>query len=178
MRDESGVEVRPSKKEGLGLFARRDFEEGDFIHEVHYEREITRDAPLRPECGERHDHCSYPDKRIMLVAYPGRHMNHSCDPNAYYEYAGDIAIARARRRIVVDEEIVVDYLINNSGGDSWPCACGSARCRGFTGTSFFDLPSALQKEYFPLLAPWFLKRYAARIQQTEDANQPPTEMSS
>ena len=163
MTASQNVEVRPSQKEGLGLFARRRFDPNDFIHRVLFEREVTDHAPLRIELGERIDHCAYPDGRIMLVAYPYRHMNHSCDPNAYYEYEGAIPVALARRVIARDEEITVDYLVNNPGGDSWPCRCGAARCRGKTGTSFFDLPSAFQREYLPLLAPWFRERFAERV---------------
>ncbi len=72
-------------------------------------------------------------------------------------------MAFARRTIAVGEEITVDYLINNPGGDSWPCSCGVARCRGVTGTSFFELPSEIQNEYYPLLAPWFKARFAHKL---------------
>ena len=82
------VDVRVSAKEGLGLFARRTFAPNEFIHRVQFEREVTKDSPLRTERGERFDHCAYPDGKVMLVAYPYRHMNHSCDPYAYYEYEG------------------------------------------------------------------------------------------
>ena len=75
--------------------------------------------------------------------------------------------ACVRRRISAGEEITVDYLINNPGGDSWPCQCGAARCRGMTGTSFFDLPVRFQREYFPLLAPWFKQRFAKQMAQLE-----------
>jgi hypothetical protein len=91
-------------------------------------------------------------------------MNHSCDPNAYYDHSDETnTITRARRDIEAAEEITVDYLINNPGGDSWPCQCGSARCRGETGISFFHLPIGIQQEYLSLLAPWFKSRYADRL---------------
>ncbi len=90
-------------------------------------------------------------------------MNHSCDPNAYYEFVESTQVAKARRRIDPGEEITVDYLINNAGGDSWRCHCGSARCRGFTGSSFFDLPTSFQREYLPLLAPWFRVRFREQL---------------
>ena len=160
------VEVRPSHIAGLGIFALSEFRPGEVIRRVEYVREVTGDAPLRPEVGERHDHCSYPDGRVMLVAFPDRHMNHSCDPNAYYRDDGDgITYAHARRAIKPGEEITVDYLINNAGGDSWACNCGAGRCRGVTRRSFFDLPVDIQREYLPLLAPWFEERFAERVAQ-------------
>ena len=99
-----------------------------------------------------------------MVASPGRYMNHSCDPSAYYRYDGAIAKAYARRPIGKGTEISVDYLINNPGGDSWPCLCGSSRCRNKTGTSFFELPLQFQTEYYPLLADWFKVRFHKEIE--------------
>ena len=65
--------------------------------------------------------------------------------------------------VVAGDELTLDYLINNEGGDSWPCHCGAARCRGETGHSFFTLPEALQCEYAPLLAPWFREAHAGKL---------------
>ena len=65
------------------------------------------------------------------------------------------------------DELTLDYLINNSGGDSWPCHCGAVRCRGETARSFFHLPLEIQLEYLPLLAPWFVKRHSREL---EDLN--------
>ena len=124
------IEVRPALSGGMGIFARKDFAPGDYIHTVEYEREITPDLPLKPELGERAEHCAYPDGKVI-----------------------------ARRAIAAGDEVTVDYLINNPGGDSWPCHCGASRCRGMTGTGFFDLPLALQTEYYPLLADWFKARF-------------------
>ena len=157
------IEVRDSPIEGLGIFARRPLAAGERIRRVAYVREVTDAAPLRPEAGERAEHCTYEDGRILLVAWPDRHMNHSCDPNAYYAFDADGVFVTARRPIASGEELTVDYLINNPGGDSWTCRCGTARCRGSTGDSFFTLPSEIQREYLPLLAPWFRRRFAGRL---------------
>lgn len=157
------LEVRASPIEGLGIFTVLPLRAGTRIRKVDYEREVTEAAPLRPEWGERAEHCTHEDGKTLLVAFPDRHMNHSCDPNAYYDYQADAVYVSSLRPIEAGEELTVDYLINNPGGHSWPCHCGSARCRGETGHSFFTLPRALQLEYLPLLAPWFSKRFRDRL---------------
>ena len=175
MDAEARIEIRAARSGGLGIYALGSYEYGDYIHTVEYEREVTEQNPLRAELGEQFDHCAYPDGKVMLVASPGRYMNHSCDPNAYYRYEGLIARAYARRKISSGEEITVDYLINNAGGDSWRCHCGTNRCRGKTGTRFFDLPLQFQREYYPLLADWFKQRFPdelAELKQHIEARPP------
>ncbi len=102
------VDVKPSGIEGLGIFARRAFSPGERILRINIIREITPDSPLRPELGERFDHCSYPDGKILLVGYPARHVNHSCNPNAWEQYEGDVSYLVARRDIAVGDEITID----------------------------------------------------------------------
>lgn len=163
------VEVRPSGIEGLGLFARRGFEAGERIRAINVVREITPDAPLRPELGERGDHCDYPDGKVVLVGYPDRHVNHSCDPNAWVEYGRQGAALLARRTILPGAEITCDYQINVTGGSRWPCHCGAARCRGEVVGDFFALPAALQAEYRPYLAAWFVSRHGELLAQLRAA---------
>ena len=157
------VEVRPSGIEGLGLFARRAFAAGECIHVITVVREVTADAPLRPERGERADHCDYPDGKVVLIGYPDRHVNHSCDPNAWVRYGERGGELVARRAIPGGAEITCDYQINVTGGSRWPCRCGAARCRGEVVGDFFALPAALQAEYRPFLADWFLRRHTAQV---------------
>ncbi len=162
-RSDDGVEVRESPIQGLGVFALRAFAPGDLIRVVNVLREITDDAPLRPEDGERREHCAYPDGKVVLYGLPDRHLNHSCDPNAWERYTNGRAEIVARRPIAPGDEIRVDYLINNSGGESWPCNCAAPRCRGRTGVSYFTLPLDQQREYLPLLATWFIARHPEQV---------------
>ena len=67
----NGVEVKPSPIEGLGLFATRPFRAGERIRRVNIVREITEDAPLREGLGERIEHCSFPDGKVLLWGVPG-----------------------------------------------------------------------------------------------------------
>jgi hypothetical protein len=157
------VTVRDSPKGGLGMFTCAELAEGEVVREFVLGREVTRDEPLRPELGELPEHCPLVDRRFYLVGPPERHLNHSCDPNCYLRFGPERIEVVARRGIAADGELTLDYLINNAGGDSWPCHCGAARCRGKTGRSFFTLPPEIQREYRPLLAAWFVQRYPREL---------------
>lgn len=161
------VEVKPSGIEGLGLFALRSFHPGDTIRRINVAREVTPENPLREEIGERFDHCDYPDGKVVLIGFPDRHINHSCDPNTYIRYIADTCFIVARRQIAVGDELTCDYNINVTGGSAWPCHCGAARCRGTTTGDFFLLPPDIQREYLPLLAEWFVKRHRQRLAELQ-----------
>ncbi len=161
------VTVTRSEIEGLGVFARRPFNAGQRIRRLTVAREVTPEAPLREDLGERADHCDYPDGRVVLLGFPDRHVNHSCDPNAYVLYDADCCYLVARREICAGDEITCDYNINIAGGTAWVCHCGAVRCRGTTVGDFFRLPLDIQLEYRALLAEWFVRRHAERLVQLD-----------
>lgn len=163
----SDVEVKPSRIEGLGIFATRAFRAGERIRQVNVVREITPASPIREDLGERVDHCSYPDGRVVLFGYPDRHVNHSCDPNAWEQYEGTVSFLVARRDIAAGDEITCDYNVNITNGTAWPCRCGAARCRGEVAGEFFHLPVEWQREYRPLLADWFVRRNRERLAELD-----------
>jgi uncharacterized protein len=165
-----GVAVRPSSIEGLGIFATRTFEKGERVRQINVVREITRRAPLREDLGERADHCDYPDGKVVLLGFPDRHINHSCDPNAYVLYEGHGCALVARREIAAGDEITCDYNLNITGGTAWPCRCGAERCRGTTHGDFFLLPLEIQREYRPLLADWFTRRHRRRLETSDGSS--------
>jgi len=160
----SDVEIRQSSIEGLGIFAARPFHPDHRIRQINVRREVTPTSPLREELGERADHCDYPDGKVVLLGPPDRHINHSCDPNAYVFYEGDRSFFVARREIAPGQEITIDYNINITAGTAWPCHCGAARCGGTVLGDFFRLPLAIQREYGPLLAEWFVRAHRDRLQ--------------
>ena len=164
----NNIEVKYSSIQGLGVFALRPFSAWEHIRNVNIIREITLDAPLREDLGERFDHCAYPDGKIFLWGFPDRHFNHSCDPNAFEVYENLQVLIVARRQISAGEEITVDYNINNSGGDSWSCQCEAKRCRGQILGDFFLLPQKIQFEYRPLLADWFIRQHREKIQKLDE----------
>lgn len=157
------VEVKSSGIEGYGIFARRPIRAGERIREISVVREVTPDTPLRADLGERADHCDYPDGKVVLLGFPDRYVNHSCDPNAWMRYFGTRCCFVARRDIHTGEEITCDYSINLTGGSAWPCHCGAPRCRRTVVGDFFALPPVIQREYRPLLADWFVRRHAQRL---------------
>ena len=159
----SDVEVKPSTIEGLGMFAVHAFSAGVRIREVNVIREVTSDDPLRPELGERADHCDYPDGRVVLIGEPDRYLNHSCDPNGWVLYEANRCFIVARRDIAPGEEITCDYRLNVTEGDTWPCNCGAQRCLGRVKGDFFQLPEKLQREYRPFLAEWFVRSNLERL---------------
>ncbi len=130
------VEIRTSSIEGFGVFAVRPFSAGQRIRQINVVREVTPNSPLREELGERADHCDYPNGKIVLLGTPDRHVNHSCDPNAYVLYKGDRSFLVARRDIAAGQEITCDYNINITEGTAWPCHCGLPGAEvGPSGTS-------------------------------------------
>jgi len=161
------VRVGPSRIEGLGLFAARGFQAGESVRTLCVAREVTPDTPLRPELGERADHCDYPDGRVVLLGFPDRHINHSCDPNAYVSYRGAEPSFVARRAVRRGEELTIDYNVNITGGTAWACRCGAKRCTGQVVGDYFLLPPAIRREYRPLLADWFVRRNRERLEAQE-----------
>jgi hypothetical protein len=145
------------------VFALRAFGPGERIRRINVVREVTPEAPLREDLGERADHCDYPDGKVVLLGFPDRHLNHSCDPSAYVQYEAGACHLVARRHVRAGEEITCDYNINITGGTAWPCHCGAGRCLGTTVGDFFRLPPDIQREYRPLLAEWFVRRNAERV---------------
>lgn len=159
----SDVVVQSSPIHGVGIFASRAISRGNRITKLSVVREITPEAPIREDLGERIDHCAYPDGKVLLIGYPERHVNHSCDPNAFESFQDDGCYLMARRDIAADEEITIDYNVNITNGSTWPCQCGAMRCNGIVAGDFFELPLDRQREYRPLLADWFIRQHGDRV---------------
>ncbi len=80
-------------------------------------------------------------------------MNHSCDPNVWYE--GDSLVAR--RNIASGEEITYDYGTDFTAFDrGFNCRCGSPKCRGMLRKNdWIDLREKYGNEH---LAPYLRKK--------------------
>ena len=119
------VEVRPSRIQGMGLFARRAFGAGETILRWNASRLIPREdfALLSP--AEQHYSHPFDDQRLVLVQPPERFVNHSCNNNTVVRDFCDVAI----RKIAPGEEITSNYSSDGSRSE-FICSCGSQNCRG------------------------------------------------
>jgi uncharacterized protein len=159
------VVVTKSQIHGLGVFATRNFAEGETVLIMDDSRVVDDERPLRPELGEFDYHCDYLEGgKVILQQYPECHINSSCDPNAYTKRGEGDSRVVARRAIEAGEEITYDYIIDCHNGKVWQCHCGSPRCRGTIVSSFFELPYELQVEYLPLLNPWFVEEHREKVE--------------
>ncbi len=159
------VELRNSPIHGHGVFACKPFAAGERILVIDDSRVVDDAHPLDAEAGELDHHCDYlADGRVVLMQEPERHINSSCDPNAYVATVEDARVVIARRALRPGEEITYDYIIDCHGGDVWTCHCGAARCRGTIVSSVFELPDDLLREYLPLLNPWFVEEHRERVE--------------
>ena len=93
--------------------------------------------------------------RPEAVRHPVNFINHSCDPNAGYDGAGDIV---ALRSIAPGEEIRMDYGTYSFSFDhEFACRCGATWCRGkVTGNDWPELVRA------GLRLPAFMRAHADR----------------
>jgi len=146
------VVVKPSPINGLGVFAAREFREGELIFETSELRLVTEEEPLHE--GEEERHCDWlADGRQIYLPEPGRYVNHSCDPSAWKQYRNVIRRCEtACRDIRAGEEITHDYCIDGFGDVVWECNCWSPRCRGIIHSDFFELSLELKIEYLPYLS--------------------------
>lgn len=164
----SDVYVKSSPIHGQGVFARRTFATGETVL-VREERTVTREQPLDAAKGELEQHCDRIDSRQVYLGYPSRHINHSCDPNAFLRRREGLSYVVALKPIHPNEEIVRHYGVNLWGAESWQCTCGSERCIGTIPGDFFSLPLDVQIELSPLLSSWFIfehrDRYRAFLQE-------------
>ena len=159
------VVIARSKIHGLGVFATRDFAEGEIILPIDDSRVVDDGHPLRPDLGEQSHHCDYlAGGKTVLMRSPERHINSSCDPNTYVKTINGIRHVTARRPIRSGEEITYDYIIDCHGGIVWQCSCGSLRCRGMVVSSFFELSIEWQLEYLPLLNEWFIEEHREKVE--------------
>src|SRR2546426_2612399 len=69
-------------QKGQGVFARRDFAEGEFIFNRRHTRVITDKQLADLSEWERVHICELGFDSFAVLAPPGCYLNHSCDPNA------------------------------------------------------------------------------------------------
>lgn len=141
------VVVRPSPIHGLGLFAAELIGEGEIVSLLG--GGLISDAQVRARIAsdQRYDGIALGTDRNLVIEpndWPGRHGNHSCDPNLRMEGAFRVV---AVRDIAPGEELTIDYALHTTD-PAWQmaCQCGAARCRRTIRGDDWRLPD-LQGRY-------------------------------
>ena len=147
------VAVRDAGRKGLGVFALRQFDRGEFIFRRRYGGIVTNARIPSLTREERRHLCELDYARSAILLAPGCYLNHSCEPNAMRSGVKVFAWKRIR----AGEEITIDYRLNAFSHDRWKCSCRAASCAGEIVGDFFSLSAKQQRDYLPF-APRFIQR--------------------
>lgn len=78
------------------------------------------------------------DRHVIDATRKGnmcRFLNHSCEPNVFPKIitVGNKKriVIYAKNRILIDEELVMDYHLPLEPENKIPCLCGAKKCKGF-----------------------------------------------
>lgn len=124
------VVVGPSSIEGLGLFAAQPIADNELVAILG--GRVIGDLEVRAKiaAGNRYDGIALGKDRNLTIepaGWPGRHGNHSCDPNLWM--AGSFSVVAAHD-IAAGEELTIDYALQTTDpGWRMRCRCRSPRCR-------------------------------------------------
>jgi phosphoribosylformimino-5-aminoimidazole carboxamide ribotide isomerase len=155
------VAIKPSRVQGKGIFALRNFQAGEKILEID-DSHIVEDVSILTKDDWEYN-LDFVNDKIVLMQEPERCINHSCDPNSYVKTIQRVRTVLAKRAIVAGEEITYDYAVNGDNDGTFPCQCGAARCRRIYTGNYFKLPLAVQREYLPYLDDWFVDLHKDEI---------------
>jgi len=163
---------------GKGVFATRPVEKSDHIFHVDLSSrvkypldELERAVKQNPELDG--DHANYVGHGKYVIEYsPASYMNHSCNPNCFFEMKSiSVYDVYAQRDIAEGEEFTHDYTATSvdqfAGKGFWvlKCDCGSENCRGKVTGDFFSMPEEWQKKYYPHLPPSIKRKYRDRFRE-------------
>jgi uncharacterized protein len=152
------VEVRTSRIEGRGLFAREAIRRGEIVCvKGGYVFDRPRLAALAPEMGPAEIQIAE-DLFIGPVRAEEREggmifSNHSCEPNIGVQ--GQIVFV-AMRDVAAGEELTHDWATTDDDRYEMPCRCGAAACRGVVTGQDWRRPE-LQAKYAGYMS-WYLVR--------------------
>ncbi|HEU4395470.1 MAG TPA: SET domain-containing protein-lysine N-methyltransferase [Planctomycetota bacterium] len=125
-RMNDGVVVRPSARHGTGLFTTRAFRKGSTVYSVP-RGQIVRGAEIAGLTPVERNHLDrVGEDQFEVIAPPGCHINHSCEPNVEERKRWGVAL----RDLAAGEEITLDYDRIAHLDAPFPCNCGAAACRG------------------------------------------------
>jgi hypothetical protein len=158
----------PSPIHGMGIFAGRDFKEGERVVRIDDSHIVPEGSPDIDPGGQRLYYDDISGGQVVQLG-PLQYTNHSCDFSTYTKTIDGIRYRIARRDIHAGEEITSHYCINARFAGTWECTCGSPNCLGHLTHDYFALPRHLQLEYLPYLDDWFLAENRALVEQLRRA---------
>lgn len=120
------VQVKDSIKDGKGLFALRDFKEGEKVYGYPEGRVVSGEELPNLSGEDRKFLDKIGENKFEIILPPARFVNHSCDPNI--EEVNRVAYAL--RDIRAGEELTIDYDKVAFLDKPLICRCGSGNCRG------------------------------------------------
>ncbi|MBP9703077.1 SET domain-containing protein-lysine N-methyltransferase [Candidatus Woesebacteria bacterium] len=159
----TNVEVKNSPIQGKGVYATKSFSVGELVLIIDDSHVVTDESTLTNDDNEFR--ADYFDNKIVLMQSPEVYINHSCDPNTYVKTIDGIRYVLAMKPIKVGDEITYDYSINGDNEGTFPCHCGSQKCRKVYQGNFFKLAIETQKGYIPYLDSWFTKKHSFEIEE-------------
>jgi hypothetical protein len=153
------IEVRPSRIDGHGLFARAPIRAGTVVSEAG--GKALTDAQLETYKAGKYS-ASAIDEGVNLLQDPNDPLacgNHSCDPNLWM--VDEVTVA-ARRNIAEGEELTIDYALH-SVQPSWSmaCHCASPLCRRAVTGDDWRRPE-LQRRYAGHFSPFINRQIDAQ----------------
>lgn len=155
------VVAGPAGRKGMGVFALRAFQEGEFIFRRRHGRVVRNSEVPSLSRAEQPHLCELDYDRCAILLPPGCYLNHSCDPNAMRSGVKVFAWRRIRR----GDEITIDYRLNAFDGRRSRCYCEGSTCTGTVVSDFFSLTSERQLAYLPH-APVFIQREHRRRERS------------
>jgi len=143
------LELRETKKYGLGVFADENIREGQTIHLLTGEAISLAECIRRVKDGEEtvDDPLQIEIELYLDLDYLSRAFNHSCDPSAGLRNRSELF---ALRNIRKGEEITYDYSATvgpNISAAMWqmPCCCSATSCRKQIGNILTLPPETLTR---------------------------------
>ena len=162
------LRVRPSRIDGLGVFAAQAIAPARKIGEIRGESISVDDARIRATRSERIMIVEVSPRRAIDFSKstdPMRYTNHSCRPNC--EIAGDEepdgkvwATVLALTDIKAGDELTYDY--GFSLNHAMPCRCGEPSCRGWI-VDIEELPALLARQAIEQATPGNSERPTAAL---------------
>lgn len=143
------LEVKEAPGKGVGVYALRDFSEGDEVLVYDGRLVAFRDIPLPLRHEDDYFLQVGPDAYLTRPGGVGHHVNHACDPNCIVHITPTTVRLVALRPIAVGDEVTFDYATTSTEGPAtWTltCRCGSGGCRGIV-SGFQTVPVEIQRRY-------------------------------